>query len=305
MAYKKKVEDSILIESYKRLNNVWLVAKEFNMCGQSVWERLKKLGIEKTGKRIRGNVMPVEVKEQIEDFYSKEFIRGDGKLDELSNKLGIDKTNIARYARKVNLTNSKRNITRELASARGVTIKRYIKEQGHPKGMQGKEHNFETKKILSAKSIERWKNPDYYLNSDEYRQKLSDRMTLLASTRNNSYSRCKTGYYLKNGNNYYMRSSWELKYAGYLDLLERGNQITNWEYETDTFWFEEIKRGVRSYKPDFKIFNNDGSIEYHEVKGWMDSKSITKIKRMAKYYPNVKLVIIDKQRYRQLFKRYN
>jgi hypothetical protein len=50
--------------------------------------------------------------------------------------------------------------------------------------------------------------------------------------------------------------------------------------------------------PDFRVTLNDGSIEYHEVKGWMDDRSQTKLNRMAKYYPNVKMVLIDGKRYR-------
>src|SRR3990167_6016438 len=63
-----------------------------------------------------------------------------------------------------------------------------------------------------------------------------------------------------------------------------------WDYECKTFWFEKIKRGVRSYTPDFYLKSEN---EYHEVKGWMDTRSITKLKRMKKYYPEVKMVVID------------
>lgn len=98
----------------------------------------------------------------------------------------------------------------------------------------------------------------------------------------------------------YFRSRWERNYARYLNFLINKKQIKKWEYEVDVFWFENIKRGVVSYKPDFKIHNNDGFIEYHEIKGWMDKKSITKIKRMAKYYPDIKLYIIDKNIYKEI-----
>src|SRR4051812_46374772 len=69
-----------------------------------------------------------------------------------------------------------------------------------------------------------------------------------------------------------------------------------WEYEPDTFWFEKIKRGVRSYLPDFIDMNGTS---YHEVKGWMDPKSVTKIKRMANY-PAVKLVVITGKEYKSV-----
>jgi hypothetical protein len=69
--------------------------------------------------------------------------------------------------------------------------------------------------------------------------------------------------------------------------------IKDWEYEPQTFWFYKIKRGVRSYKPDFKVIENNGFQYWAEVKGYMDSKSITKIKRFRKYYPKEPLVVID------------
>jgi hypothetical protein len=91
----------------------------------------------------------------------------------------------------------------------------------------------------------------------------------------------------------YYRSKWEANYARYLQFLLEHNEIQKWEHEPETFWFTEILRGCRSYLPDFRITENNGEIEYHEVKGWYDDRSKTKIKRMKKYYPNIKLVLID------------
>lgn len=69
--------------------------------------------------------------------------------------------------------------------------------------------------------------------------------------------------------------------------------IYSWEHEPHTFWFEDIKRGVRSYLPDFKVVDNDMSHHWIEVKGYWDSKSITKIKRFRKYYPKENIILID------------
>ena len=59
---------------------------------------------------------------------------------------------------------------------------------------------------------------------------------------------------------------------------------------------------MRSYTPDFKIYNWTGTIEYHEVKGYMDNKSKTKVKRMAKYYPSVFLKVVDQNNYKPIKK---
>lgn len=91
----------------------------------------------------------------------------------------------------------------------------------------------------------------------------------------------------------YARSRWEANYARYLEFQKLWGVIADWAHEPETFWFEKIKRGCRSYLPDFRITNNDGSVEYHEVKGWMDDRSKTKIRRMAKYHPTVVLIVRD------------
>lgn len=108
-----------------------------------------------------------------------------------------------------------------------------------------------------------------------------------------AYSRSKNGWYSINKKAYYLRSGWEVLYARYLDFLVAKGEILGWEYEADTFWYENIRRGVRSYTPDFKVVTKKGALEYHEVKGWMDAKSATKLKRMKKYYPGIKVIVID------------
>jgi len=110
----------------------------------------------------------------------------------------------------------------------------------------------------------------------------------------------KRGYFNINNKKMFFRSKWEANYALYLNFLVKQKQIKKWEYEPDVFVFEKVKFGTRSYRPDFKVYNDDENFEYHEVKGYMDSRSKTKIKRMAKYYPDIKLLIIDKEVYNDI-----
>ena len=99
----------------------------------------------------------------------------------------------------------------------------------------------------------------------------------------------------------YYRSRWEANYARYLEHLRAKEEVVSWAHEPKTFWFEGIKRGVNNYLPDFQVvYPGERGEEYHEVKGWMDTKSATKIKRMAKYHPTVRLVIIDRKIYNGL-----
>ena len=99
----------------------------------------------------------------------------------------------------------------------------------------------------------------------------------------------------------YFRSSWEANYARYLRDEVTLGRILRWEFEPDTFWFEAIRRGVRSYLPDFKVWPIDGGAPYYvEIKGYMDAKSATKIKRMAKYHPTIVLKVVDAKLYKIL-----
>lgn len=118
-----------------------------------------------------------------------------------------------------------------------------------------------------------------------------------------SYPNIKRGDYECSKGTMYFRSMWEANYALYLDFLVQQGRIKSWEYEVDVFVFNEIQFGTRSYRPDFKVFTNDGLFEYHEIKGYMDGKSKTKLRRMAKYYPDVKLILIDSACYRDIKKK--
>ncbi len=107
-------------------------------------------------------------------------------------------------------------------------------------------------------------------------------------------SRSKADWRIIENRRIYFRSKWEANYARFLSFMKQHNQIKEWEHEPETFWFEKIRRGVRSYLPDFKVTNLDGSHYWVEVKGYLDSRSLTKLKRLAKYYPEEKLQLIQK-----------
>lgn len=227
-------------------------------------------------------------------------------LDALASELGRSKPNICRYAKEKGWTNPKLkdeelnvcsvcpSLTRNKYFCSIACKKTTFKE----KKVYNKMGSEAQRKVSSENMKKMWANPNSKLNSEEYRQKISDRMSKqmvgrIKSSADN-YSRTKKGWAeFDNGKRCYFRSGWELKYANFLETLKKSKAIKDWTYEEDTFWFEKIKRGVRSYTPDFKIYFNDDSYEYHEVKGWMDPKSKTKIKRFEKYYPLESLTIID------------
>lgn len=142
--------------------------------------------------------------------------------------------------------------------------------------------------------------------SETARRRRSDQLMATRATNpkmRSGYSRGKMGRREDLGNQHF-RSSWEANYARYLNWLQVKGDILRWEFEPDTFWFEAIKRGVRSYLPDFKVWPADGGEPYYvEVKGYMDAKSRTKLKRMQKYHPTVKVELFDAKRYKVLDRR--
>lgn len=180
-----------------------------------------------------------------------------------------------------------------------VAKKRIIK-YGHPKGSLGLKHTDETKLLLSENSKKMWANM-----SEEKRDEFSKRGSILGNktVMNRLNASWKQGWREIGGINKYYRSRWEANYARYLEWLKTNNQILSWQHEPETFWFEGIKRGCMSYLPDFKVTELNGKIIFHEVKGWMDDRSKTKIKRMAIYHPNIKLIVIDGKGYKSIEKK--
>jgi len=78
--------------------------------------------------------------------------------------------------------------------------------------------------------------------------------------------------------NQFFRSNWEANCARWFN-----HQGKSWSYEPQVFSFLEhgIKRGTVSYCPDFKV----GTL-WVEVKGQLDPKGKTAIRRFKKFYPN-------------------
>ena len=179
-----------------------------------------------------------------------------------------------------------------------------IQKNGHPRGLLGKTHTSQVKAASSKRFEAMWKDPASKCNSEEFKQRQSDLMQARQKDPNSGvrrgYSRGKQGK-RKDLDDRYFRSSWEANYARYLNFLVKNGDLYKWDYEVDTFFFEAIKRGTRSYMPDFKIWEDKDCEPYYiEVKGWMDDKSKTKLSRMAKYFPQIKIVLVQKKEYMEI-----
>lgn len=85
----------------------------------------------------------------------------------------------------------------------------------------------------------------------------------------------------------------EAKYCNYLQILKKGKQIKDFDIQISfKFIVNNIK--ICDYRVDFKIINNDATIEYHEVKGIETEKFKLQKKLFYALYPREKLIIIKK-----------
>lgn len=195
--------------------------------------------------------------------------------------------------------------TPDQRKAISIRVAKWIKENGHSRGMLGKKHSLDFKIKMSDRVKRDWKNMTDQEKQARNRKILETRFKNGTLVRNRHQTTWKAGWREIGSKKKFYRSRWEANYARYLEFLKIQNQIKEWSHEPDIFWFEGIKRGCVSYLPDFKITNNDGSIEYHEVKGWMDNRSKTKITRMTKYHPKIRLIIIQKKEYNEIKSKFS
>jgi len=299
MIQTNKISDEDIILAYNKTNSVWKAGEIVGLCGQTVHARLTKLGVI--------NKMNLWTEEDNNTLLEKyQSYRDLGNLKILAKELGRTEQFISRKAKVLGLTDM--SVAQEWMKHRGSQLsesaKNRILKYGHPKGFKGHIQS-ESARISISKSCKKmWGNQDHWINSEEHKQQLSDRMAKMQAEGRfkNNYSRTHSGTFIIGGKTHFYRSSWEVNIASYYDFLKTKGEIKEWEYEPDVFWFTEIKRGVRSYKPDFKITRNDNTQYYVEVKGWMDDKSKTKLNRMRIYYPNIEIEILASDRYNQIKK---
>lgn len=234
-------------------------------------------------------------------------------LSELSSIMGRQKTSISRFACKCGLTNRSRDrtaisIDKWRSSYQEYLNSEYYKSQvlpkhrelllsylhnNHPKGMLGKHHTEDVCSRISKAVSERFANM-----TDEEKKRISDkqRRTRMArkpySSTEKTHSRGRGGKRDDIGK--YFRSSWEANTARVMSF-----ENIRWEFEPKRFIFPDDGSGVLSYCPDFYLASCDMWVE---VKGWMDEKSVTRLKKFEKYYPDEsrKLVIIGEQEYRKM-----
>ena len=94
-----------------------------------------------------------------------------------------------------------------------------------------------------------------------------------------------------NGRFCHFRSKLEFRYAQYLDILLKAEEIKDFFYEFHTFRFPD-DCALKEYTPDFLVRMNDNTFEYHETKGMLSGYDIKKYKILFDQRPAVKLIIV-------------
>lgn len=285
----KEVTTEDLLASYHKHHNVWKVGEELGIRGQTVHRRLSKIGV-----IDKMNVFtPAEINRLKTEYV---FYADRGRLSELAALMGRTKPYICRMAGKLGLTDQSRNRS-YLAETTSKNMKAWIAKNGHPRGATGIVFSLEAREKMRASSKKWWEA----LPQDK-KDAHAVRMRGIANAHLQERHKAswKCAWHEIGGTRSFYRSRWESNYAYYLEWLKSQGLIAKWEHEPHTFWFEGIKRGCVSYLPDFRVTENDGRQIYHEVKGWMDDRSKTKIARMAKYHPDVKLIVIDSKGYKAI-----
>lgn len=272
-----ELEIKILTDYYSNtphnLFNISDLSKKLNRSEASIHCKANDLNLTMPrGVRKRSDICKKEMSEIRKGIYADHFKKAN---EDRKGKPGANK------GKKIWSSEQKEEISKR--------SKEYIKKHCHPKGMLGKKHTDEAKIKMSIAGKGRKKPPESTIKMMQ--TKVSKYGTLSPNVKRGSW---RAQWAEIGGKRFYARSSWEINHANWLESLKKNKSIIDWEHEPETFWFTGIKRGAMSYLPDFKITLNDDSVEFHEIKGWMDSRSKTKIKRFRKQFSQHKLKVFGK-----------
>ena len=97
MSHKMKATDKEILDAYESEGSVWKASKVLDLCGQSVHERLQKMGKSRPVNKF--------TKEDEEILLRRYLLYRDaGRLQDLADIMGRHKTVICEYAKKLGLT---------------------------------------------------------------------------------------------------------------------------------------------------------------------------------------------------------
>lgn len=275
MSYPPKVTNEQVTESYNRLGSLWKVGNELGICGQSVWERLKKLGITDKDKWTN---------EQLSILREAYSVGGNEPLNinELSAKLNRTKSNVCRKARELGLVTSRKRDKPEYAKQLYSDCKKLQLQK------YGWKHGY--RELRQCQCCGRMMELPHSHPNKTCSRSCAAKLRMRGE---HIFSRCNFGRRI-DLNNQFFRSTYEANYARYLNYVIANSllRIISWQYEPDTFKFPKATDTPKQYTPDFKVFYENYHCQYHEVKGWDYPKGIKAREKFSKYFPKLKLILI-------------
>lgn len=232
-------------------------------------------------------------------------------IDSLASELGRSYSSVAIKASRLGLADicrrgvpggwrppaPKYKTQAERNAAVGAATKARIEANGHPRGFRGHRHSESAKDAVSQRNVAAWANHESGHRSEVRAQRLSDAMVA------RTVARIPFRGHVRNGNHaarsdlgtIQFKSSWEANYARYLNALAERGAILTWEFEPKTFVFPDVRRGARTYTPDFKVYYDNGDVEWHEVKGYLCETGALRLARMAESFPHERVVVRDEK----------
>lgn len=258
------------------------------MCGQSVHERLSKLGAIKNWKVSDANLGKIRA------LYGSGFKKGDGKLQSLCEELGFTKSKVCGQAKKMGLTNRHRNGDDSIGTVISARMKSHWSANDHPRGALGLKHSDSAKSAVSEAHKKRFDGmsaTERTAHSDKGMKTKIERYGRVGAT--TPRGKWKAEWVELGGKRLFSRSRWESNYARYLEFLKVRGDIVDWHHEPKVFIFEGVPDAPKNYLPDFSVEHHGGQLEYHEVKGWMCPRSVKTIERMATFHPEITLEVFD------------
>ena len=203
-------------------------------------------------------------KEQLEKEYQTQSVCN------IAKKYNIPQTNMYRIFKKFNIERRKCNSPGKLSSRFShLKSSRFIKKFCKLCG----------KKLSINPNAQHCIKCHNYLNSINKDRLLKCSKAIKEGWRTKNFAKLLHSKKVKY-KNIYMRSSWEVKYAKYLD--KKG---IKWLYESKTF-----DLGETTYTPDFYLPESD---TYIEIKGYLRKNSKNKIRLFNKLFKNFK--VLNKQ----------
>jgi len=272
-------------ESYAETKSIYQTGKKFSVSGETIRKILNLAGVS-TSSRNWTDAETDCLKKAYENPIACDFKELELKLGKSydaiiakAGELGISNASGSHLRRRKSRTPAKPKRTREeLSKEKSEFMVDWHSKNEHP--LLGKPVSESVRNKISAANVGRAVAPETTLRQLKTKAELYGN---LAPT--NKRGHWQSEWIVCGGKRLFARSLWEANYARYLQWQKTQGLIQDWEHEPKTFWFEKIQRGVRSYLPDFKVTMSNGTHQWHEVKGWMDARSKTKLKRMAKYHP--------------------